>query len=127
MPLEALCLTVKAAPGALPLASALARLISPPQPEAVEAAVQALHALGALDDAEALTPLGRHLTLLPMDARLAKTLVYGVMLRWAPVMQGFRVPGSWVQGHHAAAHGRALDKTLVTAQVGCLARMGTKA
>ena len=90
MPLEALCLMIKAAPGALPLAVALARLISPPQPEAVGAAVQVLHALGALNDAEALTPLGRHLTLLPMDARLAKTLLYGVMLRWARFMQGHR-------------------------------------
>lgn len=83
MPLESLCLSVKAAlPGAQRLQTALGRLISPPQPDAVAAAVASLTHLGALDaDDEALTALGRHLTLMPMDARLAKTLIYAVMLR----------------------------------------------
>ena len=82
IPLESLCLSVKAAlPGGEPLQACLARLISPPAPEAVDAAVRALTALGALDEDEALTPLGRHLCVLPMDARLAKTLIYAVLLR----------------------------------------------
>ena len=38
--------------------------------------------LGALDDEEALTPLGQHLSKMPMDIRLAKTLIYASMLRW---------------------------------------------
>ena len=37
--------------------------------------------LGALDDQEMLTPLGQHLSKMPMDIRLAKTLIYASMLR----------------------------------------------
>ncbi len=86
MPLESLCLSVKAAlPSAHRLQHALGRLISPPAPDAIASAVSALTTLGALDDDEALTALGRHLTLMPMDARLAKTLIYAVMLRSAPL------------------------------------------
>lgn len=82
MPLESLCLSVKAAlPSAQRLQYTLGCLISPPQPDAIAAAVNALTNLGAFDDSEELTALGRHLTLMPMDARLAKTLIYAVMLR----------------------------------------------
>ena len=35
----------------------------------------------ALDEAEALTPLGQHLASLPLDARLGKMLLFGAMLR----------------------------------------------
>ena len=38
--------------------------------------------LGALDGEEALTPLGQHLSKMPVDIRLAKTLIYASMLRW---------------------------------------------
>ena len=38
--------------------------------------------LGALDSDEALTPLGQHLSKMPVDLRLAKTLIYASMLRW---------------------------------------------
>lgn len=87
MPLESLCLSVKAAlPNAQRLQYALGRLISPPQPDAIAAAVTALTKLGAFDDSEELTALGHHLTLMPMDARLAKTLIYAVMLRSAAGM-----------------------------------------
>lgn len=85
MPLESLCLSVKAAlPSAHRLQDTLGRLISPPAPDAIASAAGALTSLGALDGDEALTALGRHLTLMPMDARLAKTLIYAVMLRSAP-------------------------------------------
>lgn len=82
MPLESLCLSVKATlPGELPLKEAFSRFISPPAPDAVVAATAALHRLGAFDDEERLTALGRHLSLMPMDARLAKSLIYAAMLR----------------------------------------------
>ncbi|KAK9846310.1 hypothetical protein WJX81_001334 [Elliptochloris bilobata] len=83
VPLQALCLAVKAAgdPEA-PLADTLGRLLTPPEPGAVAAAACALTELGALSGpAEALTPLGRHLARLPCDARLGKALLYGAMLR----------------------------------------------
>jgi HrpA-like RNA helicase len=82
MPLEPLCLLVKATlPGQPPLQDALARLISPPAPDAVDAAVAKLGRLGAFDNCERLTALGRHLSLMPMDSRLAKALIYASMLR----------------------------------------------
>ena len=44
-------------------------------------------ALGALSPAEELTPLGRHLTLMPLDPRVGKMLVFGALLRCAsPVL-----------------------------------------
>ncbi len=38
-------------------------------------------ALGALSPDEELTPLGRHLTLMPLDPRVGKMLVFGALLR----------------------------------------------
>jgi hypothetical protein len=35
---------------------------------------------------EVLTPLGSHLTAMPMDAALGKALLYGCMLRWVVVV-----------------------------------------
>ena len=45
--------------------------------------VDALSSLGALDREEALTALGRLLSQIPMDPRLAKTCVFACMLRSA--------------------------------------------
>ena len=44
-------------------------------------------ALGALSPDEELTPLGRHLTLMPLDPRVGKMLVFGALLHCAsPVL-----------------------------------------
>lgn len=60
----------------------LAQLLTPPDPASIEAAVLHLTRLGALAPAdESLTPLGRHLVAMPMDADLGKALIYGCMLR----------------------------------------------
>lgn len=95
-PLEGLCLTVKSATGPsatstheqgadhgtpVKLQEMLARLLTPPPPVSVAAAVSNLKGLGALDpESEALTPLGQLLCQLPMDPRLGKTLLFGAML-----------------------------------------------
>ncbi|KAK9867126.1 hypothetical protein WJX84_000721, partial [Apatococcus fuscideae] len=95
-PLAGLCLTVKAActpttgssqNGSAPmgppakLAEMLSRLLTPPLPASVTAAVSNLMGLGALDPStEDLTPLGQLLCQLPMDPRLGKTLLFGAML-----------------------------------------------
>lgn len=43
--------------------------------------------MGALDSAEAVTPLGEHLTAMPVDPRVGKMLVHGALLRCAgPVL-----------------------------------------
>jgi ATP-dependent RNA helicase DHX57 len=80
VPLEALCLRVKAlVTGAV--AETLAQALTPPPAPAVSAALAQLRALRALDAAEALTPLGQCLVRMPVDARLGKMLIYGAMLR----------------------------------------------
>ena len=56
----------------------LATLPTPPPADAVEAAVGELRALGAIDESEALTPLGRLLTQIPIAPQLAKLVVLGV-------------------------------------------------
>ena len=40
-----------------------------------------LRQVQALDEAEALTPLGRHLVQMPVDARVGKMLIFGALLR----------------------------------------------
>jgi len=74
VPLDELCLTVKS----LQLgrcADVLAEALQPPDPAAVGKAVDGLRSLGALDGAEALTPLGRSLAQLPLEPRVGKMLV----------------------------------------------------
>ena len=54
--------------------------------------------LGALNSEEALTPLGQHLSKMPVDIRLAKTLIYASMLRRAPLQHTPRAHlCSWCQ------------------------------
>ena len=50
-----------------------------------------MQGMGALDGNEALTALGRHLTLMPMDPRLGKALLYAAMLRCATSAPSIRV------------------------------------
>eukprot|EP00879_Flechtneria_rotunda_P019881 GHRR01020897.1.p1 GENE.GHRR01020897.1~~GHRR01020897.1.p1 ORF type:complete len:959 (+),score=404.55 GHRR01020897.1:326-3202(+) len=95
-PLQQLCLMTKAALAATSetgdicgsctpiLASVLSRLLTPPNHGTVNEAVQQLTQLGALSPgSEELTPLGQHLTAMPMDPALGKALLYGCMLRCA--------------------------------------------
>jgi ATP-dependent helicase HrpA len=49
--------------------------LEPPTPAAVHAAYQLLQELGALDDARALTPLGRELARLPVDPAIGRMLL----------------------------------------------------
>ena len=55
--------------------------IEPPEEAAVATSVARLKGLGALTKAGELTPLGRHLALLPIDVQLGKVLIYGTILR----------------------------------------------
>lgn len=100
--LEQLCLQIKK----LELGSIkafLAKAIEPPKEEAIDAAMQELveiaafkqvsiatgrqrggtRSTAAVNDEEevVLTPLGNHLAMLPLDARIGKFLVYGSILR----------------------------------------------
>lgn len=53
----------------------------PPKDEAIAAAKKDLTEIGAFDELGRLTPLGRHLAALPVDARVAKMLLFGAILR----------------------------------------------
>lgn len=76
VPLEQLCLSVKAMKGIDDVATFLANTITPPESIAVEGALDFLHRVGALDH-DRLTALGRYLSMIPADLRCAKLMVYG--------------------------------------------------
>lgn len=76
VPLEQLCLSVKAMKGIDDVATFLANTITPPESMAVEGALGFLHRVGALDH-DRLTGLGRYLSMIPADLRCAKLMVYG--------------------------------------------------
>lgn len=76
VPLEQLCLSVKAMKGIDDVAKFLANTITPPESVTVEGALSFLHRVGALDH-DQLTALGRYLSIIPADLRCAKLMVYG--------------------------------------------------
>ncbi|KAI5606345.1 putative ATP-dependent RNA helicase DHX57 isoform X1, partial [Silurus asotus] len=83
VPLEQLCLRIKVLEmfSKSPLHSVFSRLIEPPEQGSLDAAKQRLCALGALTDAECLTPLGWHLACLPVDVRIGKLMLLGAIFR----------------------------------------------
>jgi len=78
--LQELCLTVKSL-GIPSIRGFLNKALQPPYPSYVDSAVERLKQLQALDAAEDLTPLGRHLASLPVDPGLGKMLFLGVIFK----------------------------------------------
>ncbi|CAI5729208.1 unnamed protein product [Peronospora effusa] len=95
--LEQLCLQIKKLEFGS-IKGFLSKAIEPPAEDAIDAAIQELVDIAAfrivspkknlhvgiksIDDEEVvLTPLGNHLAMLPLDARIGKFLVYGSILR----------------------------------------------
>ncbi|XP_042000081.1 DExH-box ATP-dependent RNA helicase DExH3-like [Salvia splendens] len=77
-PLQSLCLQIKS----LQLGSIsefLAKALQAPEPLSVQNAVEYLKMIGALDEKENLTVLGRHLSMLPVEPKLGKMLIYGAI------------------------------------------------
>uniref|UniRef100_A0A2P2LSR0 RNA helicase n=1 Tax=Rhizophora mucronata TaxID=61149 RepID=A0A2P2LSR0_RHIMU len=77
-PLQSLCLQIKS----LQLGSIsefLSRALQPPEPLSVQNAVEYLKVIGALDEKEELTVLGRHLAVLPVEPKLGKMLIFGAV------------------------------------------------
>ncbi|XP_047330338.1 DExH-box ATP-dependent RNA helicase DExH1 isoform X2 [Impatiens glandulifera] len=75
-PLQELCLHIKSLQlGAI--ASFLSKALQPPDSLSVQNAIELLKTIGALDDNEDLTPLGRHLCTLPLDPNIGKMLLMG--------------------------------------------------
>ncbi|XP_022862842.1 DExH-box ATP-dependent RNA helicase DExH5, mitochondrial-like isoform X2 [Olea europaea var. sylvestris] len=78
-PLQSLCLQIKS----LKLGSIsefLSRALQSPEYLAVQNAIEYLKIIGALDENENLTVLGRYLTMLPMEPKLGKMLILGAIL-----------------------------------------------
>ena len=81
VPLDMLCLRVKSILKS-GIAHNLARMLTAPKGVAVAGAIDALQQMRALDpEDEALTPLGRMLVRMPVDAQIGKMLVFGCLLR----------------------------------------------
>ncbi|KAI0523117.1 hypothetical protein KFK09_005507 [Dendrobium nobile] len=79
-PLNSLCLQIKS----LQLGSItqfLSASMQPPEPLAVQNAVEFLKMISALDENENLTNLGRYLSMLPVDPKLGKMLIMGAVFR----------------------------------------------
>ncbi|CAK7326664.1 unnamed protein product [Dovyalis caffra] len=78
-PLQSLCLQIKS----LKLGSIsefLSRALQSPELLAVQNAIEYLKIIGALDQNENLTVLGRYLTMLPVEPKLGKMLILGAIL-----------------------------------------------
>lgn len=78
VPLEQLCLSVKAMRGVKDVSQFLSNTLTPPESIAVEGALDLLHRIGALDNQQ-LTSLGKYLAMIPSDLRCAKLLIYGAI------------------------------------------------
>ncbi|KAG8228278.1 hypothetical protein J437_LFUL006246 [Ladona fulva] len=57
----------------------LGRTLEPPSEENISNSMTRLQDLGALDEENRLTPLGRHLAALPVDVRIGKLMLFGAM------------------------------------------------
>lgn len=78
--LQELCLQVKSM-GIADIKKFLQKSIEPPPASSVEFSIEHLQALGALDEAENLTPLGRLLATLPVQPSLGKMAILGALFK----------------------------------------------
>lgn len=76
VPLEQLCLGVKATGKDRDISAFLSSLITPPEEGAISNALTMLRVMGALDD-DRLTALGTYMSMIPADLRCAKLVVLG--------------------------------------------------
>lgn len=79
-PLNSLCLQIKSLQVGS-IGEFLSAALQPPKPLAVQNAVGFLKLIGALDENENLTNLGKFLSMLPVDPKLGKMLVMGALFR----------------------------------------------
>lgn len=79
-PLNSLCLQIKSLQVGS-IGEFLSAALQPPEPLAVQNAVDFLKMIGALDEKENLTNLGEYLSMLPVDPKLGKMLIMGTIFR----------------------------------------------
>ncbi|KAK6134232.1 hypothetical protein DH2020_032037 [Rehmannia glutinosa] len=77
-PLQSLCLQIKSL-NLGGISEFLSRALQSPEYLAVQNAIEYLKIIGALDENENLTVLGSYLTMLPMEPKLGKMLILGVI------------------------------------------------
>ncbi|KAL8279337.1 hypothetical protein RQP46_008374 [Phenoliferia psychrophenolica] len=85
IPLEMLCLQIKAMREDEDVKTFLGKALNPPDVRAIDSAWATLRLLGAIEEeggtAARLTPLGAHLAMIPVDLRLGKMLVLAAIFR----------------------------------------------
>ncbi|XP_050204550.1 DExH-box ATP-dependent RNA helicase DExH3 [Mercurialis annua] len=79
-PLNSLCLQIKSLQ-VKSIAEFLSAALQPPEPLTVQNAIDFLKMIGALDEKENLTNLGKYLSMLPVDPKLGKMLIMGAIFR----------------------------------------------
>lgn len=79
--LQEICLDIKLQGFEDSIAQFLSEAIEAPSPHAIEASLRQLRALGALDEEEGLTPLGRALATMPVEPSLGKMIILAVIFR----------------------------------------------
>lgn len=55
------------------------KLIEPPYANNISTAIERLQNIGALDEEKELTALGRHLSVLPVDVKIGKLILFGAV------------------------------------------------
>jgi ATP-dependent RNA helicase DHX57 len=83
VPLEQLLLRIKTLPNFqdMSLTDVLGGCVEPPTEENIMSAIERLQNVGALDLEENLTPLGHHLSTLPVDVRIGKLMLFGAIFQ----------------------------------------------
>ncbi|XLU52348.1 hypothetical protein S245_046996, partial [Arachis hypogaea] len=79
-PLNSLCLQIKSLQ-VESIGEFLSAALQAPEPRAVQNAIDFLKMIGALDEKESLTHLGKFLSMLPVDPKLGKMLIMGAIFR----------------------------------------------
>lgn len=83
IPLEQLVLRIKILPqfDGIKVLEVLGQTLEPPTDDSIISAVTRLQNVGALDDDQMLTALGHHLSTLPVDVRIGKLMLFGVIFQ----------------------------------------------
>lgn len=83
VPLEQLVLHTKTLPNFANqnVIEVLGETLEPPTEENIMGAIRRLQDVGALDDSQQLTPLGHHLSALPVDVRIGKLIIFGAIFQ----------------------------------------------
>eukprot|EP01135_Chromosphaera_perkinsii_P004816 Nk52_evm47s296 gene=Nk52_evmTU47s296 len=80
VPLERLCLQLLTIKNDSRVFQMLSKAVTPPSKEAIEQAKQRLLEIGAISKVFTLTPLGKHISNIPVDVKVAKFMIFGAVL-----------------------------------------------